>query len=236
MVFERQIIALGGGGFSMEPENPLLDKYILKQAAKRKPAVCFVPTASGESGPYIAQFYEAFGKYYCDASHLSLFKLPQNLESYLLSQDIIYVGGGNTKSMLALWREWHLDRILRKAWRQGVVLCGISAGSICWFQEGLTDSIPNQLQSLQCLGMLPGSHCPHYDGESERQSSYERLIRSGKMKPGVAADDGVGLHYVGKKLKHVVSSRPNAAAYTVKNKASGLAITRIQPRYLGNER
>lgn len=130
----KQIIALGGGGFSMEPENPLLDLYVLKQSGKHNPKICFIPTASGDADNYIARFYEFFGKQNCKPSHLSLFK-PQtrDLESYLIEKDIIYVGGGNTRNLLALWREWGLDLIMMKAWEQGTVLAGISAGSICSF-------------------------------------------------------------------------------------------------------
>ena len=116
----------------MEPDNPLLDEYFLAQTGKPEPAVCFLPTASGDADGYVVRFYAAFMKLRCQPSHLSLFEPPKNLEAFVLSQDAIYVGGGNTKNMLALWQEWKLDRILRKAWRQGVVLGGISAGSVCW--------------------------------------------------------------------------------------------------------
>ncbi len=236
MATEQQIIALGGGGFSMEPENPLLDRYILRQTRKRKPSVCFLPTASGDSDAFIEKFFKAFDKLSCKPSYLSLFKPPEKLESFVLEKDVLYVGGGNTKNMLALWREWQLDRILRKAWRQGVVLCGISAGSICWFEEGLTDSLPNKLRRLPCLGFLSGSNCPHYDGEPERRARYRRLIRNETMKTGVAVDDGVGLHYIGRKLTHVVSSRPNASAYAVKRVSAGVSETKLATRYLGQRR
>ncbi|TES55669.1 hypothetical protein E2L07_07035 [Halalkalibacterium halodurans] len=137
----KQIIALGGGGFSMEPENPLLDTYILDQCTKANPKICFIPTASGDSEHYITKFYDFFGKQDCQPSHLSLFRPPtRDLESYLLDKEILYVGGGNTKNLLILWKEWGLDSILRKAWKEGILLAGISAGSICWFEEGGTDS------------------------------------------------------------------------------------------------
>lgn len=231
---KSQIIAMGGGGFSMEPDNPLLDKYFLEQTAKRKPTVCFLPTASGDADGYIVKFYAAFGKLRCQPTHLSLFHPPANLEAFVLSQDAIYVGGGNTKSLLALWREWKLDRILRKAWRQGVVLGGISAGSICWFEEGLTDSIAGRLTVLRCLGLLNGSNCPHYDGEAKRRPVYQRLIRQGKMKAGLAADDGIALHFIGRKLTRVVSSRPNASAYKVRETAGAVKEEKIASEYLGN--
>jgi dipeptidase E len=156
----RQIIALGGGGFSMEPDNPLLDLYILKQAKKPTPKICFIPTASGDSDHYISRYYNFFNKQNCNPSHLSLFKPPtRDLEGFLLEKDIIYVGGGNTRNLLALWKEWGLDNILRKAWNQGIVLAGVSAGSICWLEEGVTDSFGEGLEPIKCLGFLKGSNC-----------------------------------------------------------------------------
>jgi peptidase E len=165
-----------------------------------------------------------------------LFQRTEDLKLFLLSQDVIYVGGGNTKSMLALWREWKLDAILRKAWREGVVLAGVSAGSICWFEEGVTDSITGKLTALPCLGQLKGSNCPHYDSETERRPAYQRLVRSGKMHSGLAADDGVALHFVGQKLTAVVSSRAHAAVYRVRRHGSQVTEKRIAPKYLGNNK
>ena len=212
----RQIIALGGGGFSMEPHNPLLDKYILTQSNKTNPKICFIPTASGDSENYITRFYNFFENQPCQPSHLSLFKPPsRNLTNYLLDKDILYVGGGNTKNLLILWKEWGLDIILRKAWEKGVLLAGISAGSICWFEEGVTDSYGEGLEPIKCLGFLRGCNCPHYDGEEERRPSYHKLIKSGEIKPGVATDDGVAIHYVDQKIHRVVSSRPKSKAYHI---------------------
>lgn len=213
----KQIIALGGGGFSMEPENPLLDQYILNQAGKANPKLCFIPTASADSDVYIARFYDFFEKQHCRPSHLSLFRPPaRDLESFVLEKDIIYVGGGNTKNLIALWKEWGLDAILRKAWDQGIVLAGISAGSLCWFEEGVTDSYGDEnLDPLKCLGFLKGSNCPHYDGEKNRRPSYHSLLASNKIKPGIAADDGVGIHFNDQEVSKIVSSRPGAKAYKV---------------------
>jgi dipeptidase E len=212
----RQIIALGGGGFSMEPENPLLDLYILGQSPEPNPKVCFIPTASGDSEGYITRFYTSFEAHVCRPSHLSLFRPPtRDLESYILEKDIIYVGGGNTKSLLALWKEWGLDSILRKAWEQGTILAGVSAGSICWFDEGLTDSYGDKLEPLKCLGFVKGSNCPHYDGEKDRRPSYQQLVETKGISAGIAADDGVAIHYIDQEVSKVVSSRPNAKAYRV---------------------
>lgn len=229
-----QVIGMGGGGFSMEPENPLLDRYVLEQAGKERPKVCFVGTASGDSAGYIGRFHESFRGLPCEPSHLALFQAPLgSLEEFVLEKDVIYVGGGNTRNLLALWREWGLDRILRRAWEKGVVLCGISAGSLCWFEQGVTDSIPGSLTALSCLGLLKGSHCPHYDGEAERRPAYHRLISQGKLSAGHAADDGVALHFIDGELRHVVSSRPAARAFRVGLRDGEVVEEPIVPRYLG---
>lgn len=230
----RQIIALGGGGFSMEPDNPLLDLYILKQAKKAQPKICLIPTASGDSDSYISRYYNFFDQQSCKPSHLSLFKPPtRDIESYILEKDIIYVGGGNTKNLLALWKEWGLDGILRKAWDQGIVLAGLSAGSICWFEDGVTDSYGDGLEPLKCLGFLSGSNCPHYDGETERRPAYHKLIESKRIKPGVATDDGVAIHYKEHEISRIVSSRPDAKAYSVSLEKK-IIETELQTEYLGS--
>jgi dipeptidase E len=212
----KQIIALGGGGFSMEPENPLLDRYILHQSKKSNPKICFIPTASGDADNYVSRYYHFFENENCQPDHLSLFNPPtRDLESFIMEKDIIYVGGGNTNNLLVLWKDWGLDSILRNAWEKGIVLAGISAGSICWFEQGLTDSYGDGLEPLKCLGFISGSNCPHYDGESNRRPSYHKLIGSNKMKPGIATEDGVAVHYIEKNIYKIVSSRPNAKAYKV---------------------
>ncbi|MEX3623182.1 Type 1 glutamine amidotransferase-like domain-containing protein [Viridibacillus arvi] len=212
----KQIIALGGGGFSMEPENPLLDSYILTQSKEINPKICFIPTASGDADNYIARFYDFFKTQNCKPTHLSLFNPPtRDLEEFILEKDIIYVGGGNTKNLLILWREWGLDKILKKAWEKGIVLAGISAGALCWFEEGITDSYGDGLEPLQCLGFLKGSNCPHYDVEKDRRPSYHQLIETQCIKAGVAADDGVAIHYIDDEIAKIVSSRPKVKAYQV---------------------
>ncbi len=229
----KQIIAMGGGGFSMEPDNSALDRYVLEQTNKSTPRVCFIPTASGDADGYIVKFYSAFTRLDCVPSHLSLFRLPTtDLQSFVLEKDVIYVGGGNTRSMLSLWREWELDETLREAWRQGVVLAGLSAGGMCWFKQGLTDSIPGQLGALDCLGFLPGSFCPHYDGENERPPVYRRLVSESSILPGYAADNGAALHFVDGELKCVVSSRPNARVYIVERVSDGAKEQALESVYL----
>lgn len=231
---KRQIVAMGGGGFSMEPENPLLDRYVLSLVEKKRPRVCFVPTASGDSDHYINRFYQFFEKEECEPFHLSVYKLPnENLEDYVLSMDIIYVGGGNTKNLLALWKEWGLDVIFKKAYQAGVILTGLSAGSICWFEEGLTDSYPGSLRELTCLGFLKGSNAPHYDGEADRKPTYHKLILTGKLQEGLGVEDGVGVHFINEEFYKTVSSRQNAKAYEVKKKGNQILETPIQVEYLG---
>ncbi len=209
----RQIIALGGGGFSMEPDNPALDCYVLEQAGNERPKICFIPTASGDSDTYIANFYTAFARYECRPSHLQLFRRTPDLESLLLSQDILYVGGGNTRSMLAVWREWGLPAIFKNALEAGIVLAGISAGAICWFEQGVTDSMGGRYSALNCLGFLPGSCSPHYDGEADRRPAYHQMIAQGQIQPGIALDDGCAAHFTNGRLKQLVASRPEAKGY-----------------------
>ena len=230
-----QIIAMGGGGFSMEPENLLLDRYVLSIAAVPLPKVCFVGTASGDSPTYSEKFFAAFSTLPCTPMELSLFKpSTADLRSFVLEQDVIYVGGGNTRALLALWREWGLDAILREAWQSGIVMAGISAGSICWFQQGLSDSvIPGDLAPLECLGFLPGSNSPHYAGEPQRRPAYHRFIREGKLDAGSAADDGAALHFIGQELRGVVSSRETARAYSVRLVGSEVEEAPLETVWLG---
>jgi dipeptidase E len=229
----KQIIAMGGGGFSMEPDNLALDRYVLAQTGKARPRVCFLPTASGDAESYVVNFYTAFTQLDCQPSHLFLFRVPTaDLTSFVLEKDAIYVGGGNTRSMLALWREWGLDRILKTAWENGIVLAGLSAGAICWFEQGVTDSVPGRLGPLDCLGLLPGSCCPHYDGETERRPAYQRLIATGNISSGYGIDDGVALHFDDQALRCIVSSRRTAKAYRVAKTAGGVEERELEAVYL----
>lgn len=231
----RQIIALGGGGFLMEPENPLLDQYILTQSHKPNPKICFLPTASGDSEDFIKRFYRSFEKMNCIPSHLSLFNPPtRRIKDYILSKDIIYVGGGNTKNLLAIWKDWGLDSILKEAWEHGIVLSGISAGSLCWFEEGITDSFGDGLDSIKCLGFLKGSNCPHYDGEIDRRPTYHKLISSERLQSGFGVDDGVGLHFIDLDINKIVSSRPSAKAYKVEYLSNQVIEEVLHVEYLGD--
>jgi peptidase E len=213
---KSQIIAMGGGVLVPDTGNFKLERYILDATGKPKPRVCFVPTASGEHPEYVARFGESYGRFGVEIGVLRFFRrTPADLRAFLADFDVIHVGGGNTVSMLAVWRHWGFDNVLREALERGVVLCGSSAGAICWFEYGLTDSVDGPLIPMECLGFLPGSYCPHYDGEALRRPTYERLIASGELAPGIACDDGAGAHYIDGRLAHVVSARPGARGYEV---------------------
>jgi dipeptidase E len=233
----RQIVAMGGGGFSMEPDNPLLDEFVLSLARSSRPRVCFLPTASGDADSYLARFYRAFAAFNCRPAELRLFNRDVlDLESFVLAQDVIYVGGGNTANLLAIWRAHGLDRVLRRAWEDGVVLCGPSAGMNCWFSQSVTDSFgAARLAPLHDgLGLLSGSCCPHYDGEAQRRPTFHELIAAGKLTDGWAADDGAALVFQGDTLSEAVTSRPQAAAYRVFRTAERQSTEqRIPARYLG---
>jgi dipeptidase E len=209
-----QIVAMGGGGFLMEAD-PRLDDYVLGLSGKTRPKVCFVPTASGDSESACFRFYAAFAGR-AEVSHLALFNRGvKDLRAFVLSKDVIYVGGGNTANLLAVWRAHGLDEVLREAWQAGVVLAGVSAGSICWFDGGVTDSYGPGLAPLTSgLGFLPGSNCPHYDGEALRRPRFHELVAGG-LPGGLAADDFAALHFEGTALKAVVASREDARAYRV---------------------
>ena len=189
----RQIVAFGGGGFSMESGNPLLDEYVLGLCKRERPRVCFLPSASGDADHYVVRFYRAFPADRCEASHISLFRReqgPADLREHLLSQDLIYVGGGSVVSLLGVWRAHGIDAILREAWEAGVVLCGLSAGSLCWFEEAVS-GFHGATRRVEGLGLLPFSNCVHYEPGSERGLAYHGLLREG-MCAGYAAEDGAG--------------------------------------------
>jgi len=218
----RTIIASGGASLVPDVGSRALARYTLGAASRTKPRVLFVGTASGDDAGLVARFYETYGQLDCRPSHLPFFRrTPADLRALVLAQDVVHVGGGNTRSMLAVWREWGFGDALREAWTRGVVLCGSSAGSICWFAEGVTDSTEGDLLPIDCLGFLRGSNCPHYDGEAARRPTYQRLVASGALQAGYAADDGVGLHYRDDELHGVVSSRPGSTAYRVEPDGSG---------------
>jgi peptidase E len=234
-----QIVALGGGGFSMEREGSLLDDYVLSLLERPRPRVCFLPTASGDADHYVVRFYRRFSPA-CDASHVSLFRRDQgaggveeDLAAHLLAQDLIYVGGGNVVSMLGAWRAHGIDTILRRAWRRGIVLCGPSAGSLCWFEQALS-AFHGAPRAVRGLGLLPYSNCVHYDAEPARREEYHRAVADG-MSVGYAVEDGVALHFEGTRLQRVVSSRPHGRAFMVRRHGRRVRETPLDTRLLGDD-
>jgi peptidase E len=232
-MLKRQIVAIGGGGFSVPGDDGALDDYVLSLTRKARPRVCFVATAGGDNRDYIVRFYEAFAAGRAEASHLPLFGVPRtDIRAFLLSQNVIFVGGGNTANMLAVWRVHGVDRMLREAWRRGIVLSGVSAGMLCWFEGGVTDSFGRPLSPLRDgLGLLRGSACPHYDGEPDRRPTYHRLLRRG-LPAGVAVDDWAAIHYVGLRIHACIASRPGAKCYRLSVRGGAVRETELKTRML----
>jgi len=231
---------MGGGGFSMEPENPLLDDFVLSLSRRRPARVCFLPTASADSPAYVAKFYRAFAgrSIPTDVTTFDPTAFARHpartadLPRVLADQDVIYVGGGNTANLLAIWRAHGIDRILRDAWLGGVVMAGVSAGMLCWFRGGVTDSFGGLAALNDGLGLIDATACPHYDGEGERRPTYHRLVAEG-FPGGFAADDGAALYFRGIELVEAVSSRPGAGAYRVALVEGHVVESRFDVRYLG---
>jgi len=229
----RQIVAFGGGGFSMERGNPLLDDYVVGLTGKVRPRVCFLPTASGDADHYVVRFYSEFATR-ADASHLTMFRRDRSVSDvrrHLLAQDLIYVGGGSLVSLLGVWRAHGIDQILRDAWERGIVLCGPSAGALCWFSDAITAYYSGP-ERVDGMGFLPWSFTAHYDSEPERRDQFHRLINAG-MRPGFAADDGAAVHFIGPRLHAVLSSREGAGAVALRRGNDGVVEDRLETRYLG---
>jgi len=205
------------------PDDTLLD-YALGLAPGQR--VLYVPTATMEDPAWTVWWYERLrGR--AEMTHLHFFPWPPSgLRELTLGNDVILVTGGNTANALAVWRTHGFDQILREAWQQGILLTGWSAGMICWFEHGVTDSFGSELAPMECIGFLPGSACPHYDGEERRRPVYTQLVADG-LAPGVAADDDVALHYVGSELHEAVTSREGAAAYRVQPDGERVLETRL---------
>jgi dipeptidase E len=224
----QQILGLGGGGDTPEQTRALL-AHAFSLTGKERPRALHVPTALGDADSAIVAFYERCAGL-GELSHLKFHPWPPaGLRELALAQDAIFVGGGNTANMLAIWRVHGFDEILCEAWEAGVVLFGWSAGMICWFEAGVTDSFRPDLDGMRDgLRFLAGSACPHYDGEALRRPRYHELVESG-FPDGVAADDGVGIHYVGRELREVVTCRPGAAAYRVTREGEQRIEARLIP-------
>jgi peptidase E len=238
----RQILATSGGlvasgiGDRRARRGPLLD-HALRLTGKERPKLCFLTTAGGDGQERIATMYGAFaGSEDVIVSHLQLFDMPNVVDpaAHLLAQDVVWVGGGSVANLLAVWRVHGLDEVFGEAWRRGVVLAGVSAGSLCWHVGGTTDSFGRDLRPVtNGLGLLPYSNGVHYNSEEQRRPLFHQLVGDGVLPPGYATDDGVGLHYIGTELHEVVSETPDAAAYLVERSGPGAAReTRLAPRLL----
>jgi len=231
-----QIVAFGGGGFSMEWGNTLLDDFVLGLTGVARPKVCFLPTASGDADHYVVRFYRAFASDRCEPSHISLFRRETGVgdpRAHLLAQDLIYVGGGSLVSLLGTWRAHGLDDVLREAWKSGVILCGGSAGALCWFERALSGFHEGPERQIEALGLLPWSCAVHYNEERGRREAYLDAVGDGLI-AGYGAGDSAALHFVGTELTEVVSSRPKARAAFVSPGEAGVGVERELPvRYLG---
>lgn len=213
--------------------HPIIN-YLLDLVGTPRVKVAFIPTATGDASETLVNMYARFPPDRCERTHLALFnRTVEDIEGYLCGQDIVVVGGGNTASMLAVWRVHGVDKALRAAWEQGVVLTGGSAGSLCWFECGTTDSFNlYRLAPLHDgLGFLPGSHCPHYDGEAQRRPLYHSLIGEG-FPAGYAMDDDAAVHFVGQEIREVVTARADAGAYRVERVNGQVVETRLESRLL----
>ena len=211
----RQVIAIGGGGFGRTQESNLIEQYILDQTSKTKPKICFIPTATGDLDSYIVNFYSVFTKLKCEPSHISFFKRTIDLQAHIQKQDAIFVGGGNTKSMLAVWRDWGLDLILKDAYDRGVVMSGVSAGAICWFEGGLTDSWASDLKMMECMNFIPGNCAPHYDEEPERRPATKKFLENKSIDFMYGIEGGAALHFIDEVPNLTIQFKKNKYAYKV---------------------
>jgi peptidase E len=217
------IIAMGGGGFTMRGSLSPLDRYVLGAARRKRPRVCLIATAGGDPAKHVRHFYRAFRDVDCVPAHLDVFALPvQGVDAFLEAQDVVYVGGGNTRNLLLLWHAWGVDRALRKACASGTVLAGVSAGALCWFREGITDSWPGKLAPLSCLGFIDASFSPHYDGEPGRRPAFHALIARARLRSGYAADDGVALRFESGVFREAVAEDAGKSAYHVARAGRGV--------------
>jgi dipeptidase E len=229
------ILAMGGGGFTASPGDPALDELVLELCGRREPRILFLPTASGDPSEQIAAFHATYGGRAALATVLSLFRRhgdPRSLREIVLAHDVIYVGGGSMRNLMAIWSAHGLDVVLREAWEAGIVLAGLSAGAMCWFAGGVTKSF-GPPEPTAGLGFLPASLSVHADGEPERLPSSLEAVRSGALPGGWAADDGVGLVFSGTELVRVVTARPGTGAVRVDAVGGELVRRRVEPELLG---
>ena len=191
---DKQIIAIGGGGFGRNPGDGVIEQYILDQTGKEKPNICFIPTATGDNEAYKVNYYSTFSKLDCNPVHLDFFKRTPDLEQLIPQQDAIFVGGGNTKSMLAVWKDWNLDKLLKDAYEKGVVMSGVSAGANCWFEKAVVDSWEEDLRVIDCMGFVKGNCCPHYDEEPQRRPAVKKFLEDGIVDSFYSVEGNCALH------------------------------------------
>ena len=232
----RHILACGGGGLAETAGRRPLLEHALALSGADNPHVCYVGTALGDLAEATLGFYDAARDVGCRPAHLALFPMPnvRDVRSFVLDHDVVYVGGGSVANLLAVWRTHGLDDVLREAYEAGIVLCGTSAGSICWFEGGTTDSFGLELRAVHGgLGLIAASNAPHYDSEERRRPLFQSLIASGELSPGWAADDHVALHFVDGDFHEAVASRPGQSAWRVERAGDGSAVeTAIRPRLI----
>jgi peptidase E len=233
----RHVLAVGGGMLMPRHTVPLQVGYALTLTGRPQPRLCIVNTATGDDPQATLRMYDRLAGSSAQVRHLSLFPMPNvtDPEDFLLSQDVIFVGGGSVANMAAVWRVHGIDEILRKAWHTGIVLAGSSAGGICWFEGGTTDSFGQELQAFTGgLGMLAGSFCPHYSSEEGRRPLYRRLVANGSLPGGIACDDGAAAHFTDESITELVADRPGARVYRVEPDGEGGATeTPLDTRFLG---
>lgn len=231
------MLAIGGGMLMPRDSAPLQVKYAMELTGRPRPKLCVLNTAVGDDPGAYLRVYDRLAETQARVRHLALFPMPNvaDPEDLLMSQDVIFVGGGSVANMVAVWRVHRIDEILRKAWQAGIVLAGSSAGGICWFEGGTTDSFGIKLRAFtDGLAMLPGSFCPHYHSEAERRPLYQRLVADGALPGGIACDDGTAAHFTDETLTEQVSDRPVANAYRVgQDGAGGVTETPLPVRFLG---
>jgi dipeptidase E len=231
-----RILTLGGHDFTSRPPDRAVSELMLRLAterAGRRPKICILPTASGDTSEQIGRFYAAFGERPCEPSDLSLFRLgrrPMALRDHLLAQDLIYVGGGSMVNLLAVWEAHELSSILSIAWREGIVLAGQSAGAMCWFEAGVTKSSGKPAVEAG-LGLLSGSLCVHYNNEPERRAAYLEAVGNG-MPDGYGLDDYAGLLWEGTGPPSAVTARRGARAYRVTSSETGVVESPLPARFL----
>ena len=193
---KKQIIAIGGGGFGRSYKSSKIEKYILNLSEKDSPKICFLPTATGDDDSYIVRFYSVFTRLNCKPTHVEFFKRTIDINDHIMNQDVVFVGGGNTKSMLAIWSDWGMDNILKNAYNSGIIMSGVSAGAICWFNSGITDSWDNKLELIPCLDFIEGTCCPHYDEEPARIPYVKQLLNERRLENCFAIEGGSAFHFI----------------------------------------